>query len=37
MNTFSEAAVRRGSSRYVLFKISQYPELKRDSNTSVSL
>ena len=28
MNTFLEAAVRRSSSKQVLLKISQYPELK---------
>ena len=34
MNTFSEAAVRRCSSK-VLLKTLQYSELKRDSNTGV--
>ena len=33
----SEAAVRRCSSKQVLLKISQYSELKRDSNTGVFL
>ena len=37
MNTFSEAAVRRRSLKYMLLKISQYSELKRDSNTGVFL
>ena len=32
-NLFSEAAVRWCSSKWVLLKISQYSELKRDSNT----
>ena len=32
MNTFSEAAVRRSSSKKLLLKISQCFELKRDSN-----
>ena len=37
MNTLSEAAVRRCSSKWVLIKISQYSELKRGSNTGVCL
>ena len=35
MNTFSEATIRRCSSKWVLLKIAQYSELKRDSNTGV--
>ena len=37
MNTFLEAAVRRSSSKQVLLKISQYPELKRDTNAGAFL
>ena len=37
MNTFSEGAVRRCSSKEVLLKISQYSESKRDSKTGIFL
>ena len=37
MNAFSEAAVRRCSSKYVLLKILQCSELRRDSNTGIFL
>ena len=37
MNTFSEAAFHRSSSKQVPLKILQYSELKRDSNTGAFL
>ena len=37
MNTISEAAVRRCSSKWVLLKISQYSKLKWDSNRGAFL
>ena len=36
MNTFSEAAIRKCSSKYVLLKISQCSELKIETNAGVS-